>query len=115
MEIDEKILEEINHVATLIVNNLKMNSSVLMNIQIEAEYSQYDVLFSYNFTNYGRHQRGILANDLIIGVIGFGCFGFRIDITDTDPGYYNEKLGIHSNYLAYLFNEVRRQLKESRK
>lgn len=115
MEIDEKILEEINHVAKLIVTNLETTGSVLMNIQIEAEYSQYDVLFTCDFANYGRHQRGILANDLIIGIIGCGCFGFRIDITDTDPGYYNEKLGIHSNYLAYLFNEVRRQLKEAKR
>lgn len=115
MEIDKEILDEISHVANLIVDNLKTNGSVLMNVQIIAEYSQYDVLFSYNFANYGSHQRGILANDLLIGVIGYGCYGFRVDITDTDPGYYNEKLGIHSNYLAYLFNEVRRQLKEAKK
>lgn len=112
MEIDEEIRKEIDHLATVIINSLKENSSVLMNIQIEEEYSQYDVLFSYNFTNYGRFQRGILATDLIIGVIGFGSYGFRVDISDTDPGYYSEKLGIHSNFLSFLFNEVRKKLKE---
>lgn len=111
MEIDEEIRKEIDHLSTVIVNSLKENSSVLMNIQIE-EYSQYDVLFSYNFTNYGKFQRGIMATDLIIGVIGFGSYGFRVDISDTDPGYYSEKLGIHSNFLSFLFNEVRRKLKE---
>ena len=113
VEIDEEIKNKINHLANVIVQNLITNSSVLMNIQIEEEFSQYDVLFSYKFTNYGTHQRGILANDLIIGVIGFGSFGFRIDIADTDPSYYTEKLGIHSNFLSFLFNDVRKKLKEN--
>ena len=112
MEIDKEITDRIDQYATTIVDELQKNNSVLMNIQIEEEYSQYDVLFSYNFSNFGRHQRGILANDLIIGVIGFGCYGFRIDITDTDPSYYSEKLKIHSNFLSFLFNEVRKKLKE---
>lgn len=112
MEIDQEIKDKIETYAMLIVSTLRENNTVLINIQIEEEYSQYDILFSYNFSNFGRHQRGILANDLIIGVIGFGCYGFRVDITDTDPGYYSEKLKIHSNFLSFLFNEVRRKLKE---
>lgn len=112
MEIDQEIKDKIEQYAVIIVNELQKNSSILINIQIEEEYSQYDVLFSYRFSNMGTHQRGILANDLIIGVIGFGCYGFRVDISDTDPGYYSEKLGIHSNFLSFLFNEVRRKLKE---
>lgn len=113
MEIDEEIKNKIEHISSMIVNNLRISDSVLINIQIEEEYSQYDVLFSYHFENLGRHQRGILANDLVIGVVGFGCYGFRIDITDTDPSYYTEKLGIHSNFLSFLFNAVRKKLKES--
>ena len=112
MEIDQEIKDKIEQYATIIVTALQENSSVLINIQIEEEFSQYDVLFSYNFKNLGRHQRGILANDLIIGVIGFGAYGFSTSIYDTDPGYYAEKLGIHSNFLSFLFNEVRRKLKE---
>lgn len=114
MEIDEEILTVIHSLATVITQSLKENSTVLINVPIEEEYSQYDVVFSYNFANYGTHQRGILANDLIIGVIGFGTYSFRVEIADTDPSYYTEKLGIHSNYLSYLFNEVRKQLKEQK-
>lgn len=110
---DEKIKEHISEDAKLIVEKLKEKGSVFMNIQIEEEYSQYDVLFSYNFESIGTHQRGILANDLMIGVVGFGCYGFRIEIPDTDPSYYTEKLGIHSNYLSFLFNEVRKNIKKS--
>lgn len=113
MEIDKDIKNKIEQYATIIVNELQKNSSILINIQIEEEYSQYDVLFSYNFSNFGSHQRGILANDLIIGVIGFGTHGFSTSIYDTDPGYYAEKLRIHSNFLSFLFNEVRRKLKKS--
>ena len=46
---------------------------MVLYIQIEEEYSQYDVLFSYNFENYA------------------------------------EKLNVHSNFLAFLFNEVRKK------
>ena len=112
MEIDQEIKDKIEQYATIIVTALKENSSILINIQIEEEYSQYDVLFSYNFSNFGNHQRGISANYLVIGVIGFGTYGFSTSIYDTDPGYYAEKLRIHSNFLSFLFNEVRRKLKE---
>ena len=111
MEIDQEIRDKIEQYATIIVTALQENSSVLINIQIEEECSQYDILFSYKFSNFGSHQRGILANDLIIGVIGFGAYGFSTSIYDTDPGYYSEKLKIHSNFLSFLFNEVRRKLK----
>ena len=114
MEIDKEITDKINNLAETIILALHNTGSVLINVQIEEEYSQYDILFSYNFKNLGYHQRGIMANDLIIGVVGFGCYGFRIEISDTDPSYYTEKLGIHSNFLAFLFNEVRKQLKKSK-
>ena len=114
MEIDKEIKDRINALASIVVSSLQENSSVLMNIQVEEEYSQYDVLFAYDFTNFGRHQRGVLANDLIIGVIGFKTFGFSTHIHDTDPGYYTEKLGIHSNFLSFLFNEVRKKLNENK-
>ena len=113
MEIDEEIKKKIDDLAYVITLNLKTNSSVFINIQIPEEYSQYDVVFSYNFTNLGHHQRGILANDLVIGVIGMGAYGFNTHIYDTDPSYYKEKLGVSSNFLSFLFNEVRRRLKES--
>lgn len=110
MEIDKEIKNKINQLSTIIVDGLKEKSSVLINIQIEEEYSQYDVIFSYNFENLGKHQRGISANDLIIGVIGLGCYGFRIDISDTGLGYYAEKLNIHSEFLSFLFNDVRKKI-----
>ena len=113
MEIDEEIKAKLELLSATIVSALKENGNIFINIQIEEEYSQYDVLFSYRFSNMGTHQRGILANDLMIGVIGFGCYGFRVDIADTDPGYYSEKLGVHSNFLSFLFNEVRKKLKKS--
>lgn len=112
MEIDQEIKDKIEQYATIIVSVLQEKSSILINIQIEEECSQYDVLFSYKFSNFGSHQRGILANDLIIGVIGLGAYGFSTSIYDTDPGYYSEKLKIHSNFLSFLFNEVRRKLRE---
>lgn len=113
IETDEEIKSKISHLADVIVQNLKSNGSVFINLQIEEEYSQYDVWFSYgNIADYGMHQRGITARDLLIGVIGFGAYGFSVAIPDTDPGYYKEKLGVSSNFLAFLFNDVRKKLKE---
>ena len=114
MKIDEEIKNRIDHLANVVVQNLKTNSRVFMNFQIEEEYSQYDILFSYKFTDYGTHQRGITNRDLLIGIVGFGTYGFSVAIPDTDPGYYKEKLGVSSNFLAFLFNEIRKKLsKES--
>jgi len=111
MKIDEEIKEKIDNLATMVVNGLKEKNTIFANIQVEEEYSQYDVLFSYDFANWGIHQRGIRKDDLLITIVGFGCHGFSINICDTDPGYYAEKLGIRSNFLAFLFNEVRKKLK----
>ena len=112
IEIDKEIKDKINALASIAVAALREEGAVLMNIQIEEEYSQYDVLLSYNFANFGTHQRGIMANDLMIGVVGFKTYGFSTHIHDTDPSYYSEKLGIHSNFLSFLFNEIRKRLNE---
>lgn len=110
--IDQEIMNKLNKLADVIVKSLTTTGSIFINIQIEEEYSQYDVLFTYKFDNLGPHQRGILANDLLIGVVGFGAYGFRTCIPNTDSSYYTEKLGIHSNFLSHLFNIVRKKLHE---
>lgn len=74
--------------------------------------SQYDILFAYNFLDCGYHQRGIAKTDLIIGIMGFGCFGFRTDISESAEGYYYEKLHVQSPALTLFFNEVRRKLQD---
>ena len=112
MEIDEEIENKIDGYASIIVAALLDRGSIFMNIQIEEEYSQYDIMFMYKPNNFGYHQRGITSNDLLIGVVGFGAYGFSINIPDTDPGYFSEKLGVCRNFLAFLFNEVRRRLNE---
>lgn len=112
MEIDEEIKNKIDQLSTVIVSTLLDSGDAFMNIQIEEEYSQYDVLFVYNFNDFGVHQRGITKRDLLISVIGSGAYGFSISIPNTDPRYYAEKLGVHSNFLSFLFNEIRRKLKE---
>lgn len=112
MEIDKEIKDKINALASIAVAALREDGTILMNIQIEEEYSQYDVLLSCDYANFGCHQRGILATDLMIGVVGFGMYGFQTHIHDTDPSYYKEKLGVSSNFLSFLFNEIRKRLSE---
>ncbi len=112
MEIDEEIENKIDGYASIIVAALLDRGSIFMNIQIEEEYSQYDIMFMYKPNNFGYHQRGITSNDLLIGVVGFGAYGFNINNSDTYSSYYKEKLGVSSDFLTSLFNEVRRRLNE---
>ena len=94
------------------MESLKDQKPILINVQIPDEMSQYDILFAYNFNNSGYHQRGIIPSDLLIGVIGLGCFGFRTDISESAEGYYYEKLHVQSPALTLFFNEVRRELND---
>lgn len=104
--------EEVKLRAVLISNDLLKGRSVFMNIQIPEEWSQYDVWFSYKFQNYGIHQRGTNKSDILIGIVGFQCFGFSTEHYMTSVGYYKQKLGVSSPYLSKLFNEVRRLIYE---
>ena len=98
--------EVAKHIATALTMN-----SLFFNIQISSEGSQYDIIMSAEHFSQGLHQRGIRYNDLIIGVIGFGCYGFRCEpICITSMTYYKEKLGVCSELLMLLFNAVRMEL-----
>lgn len=102
----DNVKEVAKHIANAIILN-----GLFFNIQIEEEYSQYDILMSVEHFNQGIHQRGISNNDLLIGVIGFGCYGFRCEKkNNTSMGYYTEKLGIGSELLTILFNRIRDEL-----
>lgn len=105
-------MEDLENMVDLVTASLKSQTSVLVNVQIPDEGSQYDVLFAYNFNNFGYHQRGIVPSDLLIGVIGLGCFGFRTDISESAEGYYYEKLHVQSPTLTLFFNEVRKRLSD---
>lgn len=108
-----RVEEEIKLRAVLISDDLIKGRSIFMNIDVPEEWSQYDVWFSYDFQNYGIHQRGIRSSDLLIGIIGFGCSGFDVEkLATTEVGYYKEKLNIYSEYLTKLFNEVRNLIYE---
>lgn len=103
-------MENFEENVNAIVSSLKSNVPILINIQCPEEHSQYDVMFAWNFNNVGIHQRGLNAQDLLIGIVGWGFFGFRTDIWETSRDYYAEKLSLDSENLTLLFNEVRRRL-----
>ena len=99
--------DNVKVIAKLIVEEVSKDAW-FMNIQIPSESSQYDVVICFDYNNQGYHQRGIKYGNIIIGVIGFGLHGFDYSkYTDTSIDYYKEKLGVHSELLTELFNEVR--------
>ena len=105
MELSNKTIKDI---ARFISDVVRDYGSMFINIQIEEEFSQYDILFSHNYYNYGYHQRGIRNGDLLISIVGFGSHGFRLEHNvKTDKGYYEQKLDISSPLLTELFNLVR--------
>lgn len=83
-------------------------NNCFLNIQIPSEMVQYDVSILEEYNNQGTHQRGIKNYDLIIGIIGFGCYGFTCgNYQNTTKEYYREKLNISSELLTSLFNKLR--------
>lgn len=98
-------------VAHEIALTLKGGESIFFNIQLPSEGSQYDIWMDWNFLNQGIHQRGIREHNLLIGIIGFGCFGFDCDrLVLTSTSYYYEKLKVASELLMLLFNYIRMEL-----
>ena len=91
------------------ISNIVLDThSIFFNVQIPEEGSQYDIIMSWNYYNQGLHQRGIKNGDLIIAIVGGGCYGFTCSRTNnTDASYYTEKLHISSDMLEKLFNEIR--------
>lgn len=81
--------------------------------------SHLDLLFALGVSKLGNLQCGLRpSGDLFVGVMRRGCFGFDATTTDTDPGYFAEKLGM-AEYaasftlaaLAELINGIRANLK----
>ena len=102
--------ENIYEIAIEITKGLK-NWSKFINIQIEQEGGQYDILFSADYKSVGYHQCGLKNNYLLIGIVGLGLHGFRIDSeANTYESYYNKKLGVYSPLLTKLFNQIRKDL-----
>lgn len=85
---------------------------VFFNIQVSSESSQFDISMSKDFLNRGLHQSGLKADDLLIGIVGHKLHGFEYGDKDcvTSQEYYEEKLGVYSELLTILFNEIRKQL-----
>lgn len=76
-----------------------------------------DILFSWTALAYGTFQGGITPRkDLFVSIMRVGAFGFEVNDTETDPGYYAEKLtrgqflGSAAEPLADLINGVRKEL-----
>lgn len=108
--LEENNIKSIAHEIAMIIRD---TNAIFFNIQIPNEGSQFDIFMSVNYYNQGIHQRGIHGRDLIIGIIGGGCFGFDCDkIVFTSVGYYNEKLKVCSDMLMLLFNNIRMELGE---
>ena len=106
----ENNYKEIAHEIAMIVRD---TNAIFFNIQIPSEGSQVDIFMSVNYYNQGIHHRGIHGRDLLIGIVGGGCFGFDCDkIVITSLGYYNEKLKVFSEMLMQLFNHIRMELGE---
>ncbi len=105
----EKTYEEI-------AKSLMNNDAVLIGWTDEAPDvgTHFDILFTRKAVKDGVVQGGVRGGDLFISIMRLGAFGFKIENTDTSPGYYAEKLGFTGDYtaekLAELINEVKKRL-----
>lgn len=100
--------DNLEKLANEIASILTWDNTLFFNVQIPSECSQYDIIVSNVYYNQGRHQRGIVLGDLIIGIVGSGCHGFKCaNKNETTCSYYFEKLGVGSDMLTNLFNKIR--------
>jgi hypothetical protein len=115
-----------------IAKRLKLGRSVLIGWTDE-NATHFDILFAYQVNSIvgqalngvfvGDHflssnfQGGIRPSDLFVSIMRVGCFGFEIENTNTDWGYYSEKLGSRGSLgettgkkIAELINGIKKEL-----
>ena len=115
-----------------IAKNLKTDKAVLIGWSDE-KMTHFDILFTYqpiadvrqilNGTMIGDEflsgsfQGGICPSDLFVSIMRVGCFGFDVKHTNTNSGYYDEKLSgrlqigkTTSEKLAELINGIKKNL-----
>ena len=93
---------------------LLKNKSILVG-WTDQKGSHFDILFVLNPEFFGTNiQGGLRQDDLFVGVMRRGIFGFIIKDEDTHYGYIGEKLNMRSNIttekLAELINGVKKEL-----
>ncbi len=83
----------------------------------DGEGTHFDILFHCapkKTWKFGHLQGGVAPTDLFVSIMRVGCFGFESNNTDTNAGYYSEKLRIGgsatSEKLAELINGVKKLL-----
>lgn len=115
---------------------LKEHHSVFIG-WVDEHATHFDILFSYgadaslgqvlngvfvadHFLS-GSFQGGVRPTDLFVSIMRVGAFGFDVENTDTDWGYYDEKLGgrfklgeTTATKIAELINGVKKALLELR-
>ncbi len=85
----------------------------------DEEGTHFDILFTWrvgNVPSFGTLQGGVKGSDLFISIMRIGSFGFELKNSDTDGGYYEEKLVRNMNLgstreaIAELINGVKKYL-----
>jgi hypothetical protein len=81
----------------------------------DQEGTHFDIMFVVNPIMFGTNiQGGLKQNDLFVGVMRQGIFGFIIKDENTHHGYIAEKLGmspcVTTEKLAELINGVKKEL-----
>lgn len=114
----DKYYEVVNGERTYneIAESLNQNDAVLIGWTDEEETvgTHFDILFTRKAVKTGMVQGGVKGGDLFVSIMRLGAFGFKIENTDTAPGYYMSKLGFSGEHtgekLAELINEVKKRL-----
>lgn len=88
--------EIINHPNTYrcIALTLKEKGSIIIGWGCPQAKTHFDLLFSVDVKGHGMLQGGLRPRtDIFVSIMRRGSFGFELSRTETDGGYYEEKLG----------------------
>ena len=81
-------------------------------ISWEDDSGHFDIFLKWKADSYnGKYQRGMKWNDIFIGIVGYGFYGFELRESKTSDSYYTEKFGHYLGVGMYEFiNGVRKEL-----
>lgn len=96
-----------------IAEDLKSGTAVLIGWNDE-HHTHFDILLKLGVQKYGLVQGGIKGSDLFVAIMRRGAFGFEKEHSNTNAGYFEEKLGgdmgIAGEKFAELINGIKSKL-----
>lgn len=94
-----------------IAKEIVKKENCFFNIIIPDSFLEFDMFVSHKYINQSAHKKGIINYEVLIGIIGYGFYGFKCEKENkNDQSYYKQKIGIKNELLTDLINNIRNEV-----